>query len=109
MSEIVHLGGDRFAVIERDSLSGEDAARKRVYGIDLGSITPLRRPDFAGSDAYLSDEEGELSGAKDQCGGDPIEIQTRPSEPVEMLSGKPGRPSTSGSIRPARHATPGKA
>jgi phosphate transport system substrate-binding protein len=30
--------------------------------------------DFAGSDAYLDDEEGELSGAKEQCGGDPIEI-----------------------------------
>lgn len=30
--------------------------------------------DFAGSDAYLDDEEGELSGAKERCGGDPIEI-----------------------------------
>jgi phosphate transport system substrate-binding protein len=29
---------------------------------------------FAGSDAYLTDEEGELSGAQETCGGDPIEI-----------------------------------
>ncbi len=30
--------------------------------------------DFAGSDAYLDDDEGELSGAKERCGADPIEI-----------------------------------
>ena len=30
---------------------------------------------FAGSDSYLSDDEGELSGAKERCGGeDPIEV-----------------------------------
>ncbi|GAB2854584.1 phosphate ABC transporter substrate-binding protein PstS [Nocardioides pacificus] len=29
---------------------------------------------FAGSDSYLSDDEGELSAAKEQCGSDPIEI-----------------------------------
>jgi phosphate transport system substrate-binding protein len=30
---------------------------------------------FAGSDSYLSDDEGELSAAKDRCGGeDPIEV-----------------------------------
>jgi phosphate transport system substrate-binding protein len=30
--------------------------------------------NFAGSDAYLDDEEGELSAAKKRCGADPIEI-----------------------------------
>jgi phosphate transport system substrate-binding protein len=30
--------------------------------------------DFAGSDSYLDDEEGELSGAKKRCGADPIQI-----------------------------------
>jgi phosphate transport system substrate-binding protein len=29
---------------------------------------------FAGSDAYLTDDDGELSAAKDRCGGDVIEI-----------------------------------
>lgn len=29
---------------------------------------------FAGSDAYLTDDEGELSSAKENCGGDPIEV-----------------------------------
>ena len=29
---------------------------------------------FAGSDSYLDDDEGELSAANEQCGGDPIEI-----------------------------------
>ncbi len=29
---------------------------------------------FAGSDSYLSDDEGELSAAKKRCGGDPIEV-----------------------------------
>jgi phosphate transport system substrate-binding protein len=29
---------------------------------------------FAGSDAYLNDDEGELSAATETCGGDPIEV-----------------------------------
>lgn len=29
---------------------------------------------FAGSDAYLTDDEGELTAAQEQCGGDPIEV-----------------------------------
>ncbi|MCW2866541.1 MAG: phosphate transporter substrate-binding protein, partial [Marmoricola sp.] len=29
---------------------------------------------FAGSDSYLSDDEGELTAAKKRCGGDPIEV-----------------------------------
>ena len=29
---------------------------------------------FAGSDAYLADDDGELDAAKEQCGGDPIEV-----------------------------------
>ncbi len=29
---------------------------------------------FAGTDAYLTDDEGELSGAQETCGGDPIEL-----------------------------------
>lgn len=29
---------------------------------------------FAGSDSYITDDEGELSKAKDQCGADPIEV-----------------------------------
>jgi len=29
---------------------------------------------FAGSDAYLTDDEGELSAATENCGGDPIEV-----------------------------------
>jgi phosphate transport system substrate-binding protein len=29
---------------------------------------------FAGSDAYLTDDDGELTAAKEACGGDPIEV-----------------------------------
>ena len=29
---------------------------------------------FAGTDSYLNDDEGELTAAKEQCGGDPIEV-----------------------------------
>jgi phosphate transport system substrate-binding protein len=29
---------------------------------------------FAGSDSYMDDDEGELTAAKEQCGGDPIEV-----------------------------------
>ena len=29
---------------------------------------------FAGTDSYLNDDEGELSAAKERCGGDPIEV-----------------------------------
>lgn len=36
ISEITALGGDKFAVIERDKLNGPDAALKKVYMVDLG-------------------------------------------------------------------------
>jgi phosphate transport system substrate-binding protein len=45
---------------------------------------------FAGSDAYLSDDEGELSAAKERCGGtDPIEIPAYVS-PIAIVFNLPG-------------------
>jgi hypothetical protein len=40
LSEITALGGDRFAVIERDNQSGPAARLKRVYEFSLAGITP---------------------------------------------------------------------
>jgi DNA-binding beta-propeller fold protein YncE len=40
LADIVHLGDDRFAVIERDALDGGLAQVKRVYTFALGSGTP---------------------------------------------------------------------
>jgi DNA-binding beta-propeller fold protein YncE len=40
LADIVHLGADRFAVLERDQLDGGAAQVKRVYTFTLGSGTP---------------------------------------------------------------------
>lgn len=40
LADIVHLGDDRFAVIERDALDGGVAQVKRIYTFALGSGTP---------------------------------------------------------------------
>jgi len=45
LSEIVALGGTRFAVVERDNLSGPAAAVKRLYTVDLARTSgPARLP-----------------------------------------------------------------
>ena len=41
LSEITHLGGERFAVLERDNQGGEFAAIKQVTVIDLAGIEPV--------------------------------------------------------------------
>ncbi|MGD9694762.1 MAG: esterase-like activity of phytase family protein [Thermoleophilia bacterium] len=40
LSEITSLGGDRYAVIERDKLAGGAARIKRVYSFSLRGVTP---------------------------------------------------------------------
>ena len=46
---------------------------------------------FAGSDSYLTDDEGELSGAKERCGGqDPIEVPAYVS-PIAVAFNARGR------------------
>lgn len=42
LSEITHLGGERFAVLERDNQGGEMAAIKQVTVIDLSGVTPAK-------------------------------------------------------------------
>lgn len=45
---------------------------------------------FAGSDSYLTDDEGELSGAKERCGGeDPVEVPAYVS-PIAVVFNLPG-------------------
>ncbi len=52
LSEITHLGDDRFAVIERDNQGGPDATIKRIYEFSIAGLTPTAdpvpgiRPDF---------------------------------------------------------------
>ena len=41
LSEITHLGGKRFAVIERDNQAGPDAVIKRIYAFSIAGLTPL--------------------------------------------------------------------
>ncbi len=41
LSEIAHLGGKRFAVIERDNQAGPDAVIKRIYSFSIAGLTPL--------------------------------------------------------------------
>ncbi len=40
LSEIVHLGDDTFAVIERDNLIGEEAEIKTLYTFSIAGLTP---------------------------------------------------------------------
>lgn len=40
LSEIVALGDDRFAVIERDNLVGEEAENKRIYTFSIAGLEP---------------------------------------------------------------------
>ena len=40
LSEITHLDGDRFAVIERDNQPGSYAAIKTITVVDLGDVEP---------------------------------------------------------------------
>ena len=49
LSEIAHLGGKRFAVIERDNQAGPDAVIKRIYAFSIKGLTPFadhHAPDF---------------------------------------------------------------
>lgn len=41
LSDLTHLGDDRFAVIERDNQGGPDARIKRVYSFSLADVTFL--------------------------------------------------------------------
>ena len=71
LSELTHVGGDEFAVIERDNQGGPDASIKRIYSF---SITGVRfRADaevahFAQLDKVLRADLLE-SGAFDRTGG----------------------------------------
>jgi hypothetical protein len=38
LSELVHLGGDRFTVLERDDQRGSDARIKRIYEFSLAGV-----------------------------------------------------------------------
>lgn len=40
LSEIVALGGGEFGILERDNQGGPDAAVKRIYHVNLESVTP---------------------------------------------------------------------
>ncbi|MGE3297995.1 MAG: esterase-like activity of phytase family protein, partial [Porticoccaceae bacterium] len=44
LSEIAHVGGDTFAVVERDNQGGMDARIKRLYTFSVAGIDPLADP-----------------------------------------------------------------
>jgi len=46
LSELVYLGGTRFAVIERDNQAGQDATIKKIYTFDTRGVTPLSQEDL---------------------------------------------------------------
>jgi len=41
LSDLAYLGGDRFAVVERDNQGGPDAVIKRLYAFSVAGLTPL--------------------------------------------------------------------
>lgn len=44
LSELIALGADRFAVIERDNQAGDDARIKKLYSFSVANIEPLADP-----------------------------------------------------------------
>lgn len=54
LSEIINLGGDRYAVIERDNQLGGAAAIKQVYSFSLSGVKPFSGAVTAGSDLRRS-------------------------------------------------------
>ncbi|MCG8362350.1 MAG: esterase-like activity of phytase family protein [Pseudanabaenales cyanobacterium] len=44
LSALTHLGGDEFAVIERDNQGGPDARIKRIYQFSIAGLTPTQKP-----------------------------------------------------------------
>ena len=44
LSALTHLGGDEFAVIERDNQGGPDARIKRIYRFSIAGLTPTTNP-----------------------------------------------------------------
>ncbi|MEJ8475795.1 esterase-like activity of phytase family protein [Roseibium algae] len=42
LSEIVSLGGEKFAILERDNKGGEDAAIKQITVVSLEGVTPAK-------------------------------------------------------------------
>lgn len=45
LSELVALGGDRFAVVERDNQAGADARIKKLYSFSVAGVEPQADPD----------------------------------------------------------------
>ncbi len=46
LSDLVHLSGDEFAIIERDNQAGLDATIKRIYKFSVAELTPLPDTPF---------------------------------------------------------------
>lgn len=79
LSEITNLGGDRFAVIERDKLQGGEARVKRVYEFTLDGVEATDgSPIVAGAD--LSGRVIEKTLLRD------VRSQTAPFEKIEGLA-----------------------
>ncbi len=89
-SETTGLSGDLNGAGASSQEKAQGAWATGFQGLNDGNVTvnydPVGSGDgrtnfisggvsFAGSDSYLSDDEGELTGAKERCGGDdPIEV-----------------------------------
>lgn len=52
LSEIVAVGDDEFAVIERDNQAGPDAVIKRIYSFSVAGLTPLADPQPGTTPAF---------------------------------------------------------
>ncbi len=52
LSEIVSIGKDEFAVIERDNQGGEDAAIKAIYSFSVAGLEPLAEPTAGTSPSF---------------------------------------------------------
>lgn len=52
LSELTALGGDAFAVVERDNQAGTDATVKRIYRFSLAGLTPQPDPGLGATPAF---------------------------------------------------------
>jgi hypothetical protein len=88
LSEIVHLQGQQFAVIERDNQAGSDARIKRIYRFSIAGMDFRKNPDAGAADNVIAADEKIL--ARDLIAdGDLTRLNGQIIEKVEGLAALP--------------------
>lgn len=89
LSEIVSLGAQRFAVIERDNQAGSDARIKKIYRFSIANVSFVENPDSTDAANVISASEKKQ--VRDLISaGDLTRLNGQIIEKVEGLAALPG-------------------